>query len=403
MATPSVSMITNVIQSWEQVKLTPEVEQVVGQLVFGKFFELAPSAMDFYPFFCASQEELFNDPSFRAHSMKVIQTLDYVITSLMDIDRNVLINLGFRHSKYPGVSPEVFHPLGKALIYALKTSLASNWHPALEGAWTNVIDFLAENMTEGMLKGSNAKATVRHRLQLLSLESEPVHTIKESPMRSVSPTESDSSSCQESQSSDGLSNEEKLVIPSMPSQRTNSARISGEISSKPHADYAARPFELQEHEIDMLKLSWEAFNSKNQIVRFQNKVHKRYKVGRDEGKRRGVCFFAPSLGPKCQAASMIGKLIVHFSAEAVGTVVEMGKKHFTHYSTSDDLMRDLPIFGEILLAVLKEELEKKSLWSVEVHLVWNKFVNGLIQSMMSGAQRGSTKFTNVPKTLAQAT
>lgn len=399
MATPSVSMITKVIQSWEQVKLTPNVEEAVGQLVFGKFFDLAPSAMDLYPFFCASHEELFHDSSFRAHSTKVIQTLDYVITSLMDIDKNILIKLGFRHSKYPGVSPEFFHPLGPALIHALKTLLEPNWYPALEEAWVNVIDFLAQSMSEGIQKGSNAKATVRRHLPPLSLDSEPLLAKKESPTRSVSPTESDSC-CHESFNSDGLRNDEKRGTCFMSSQRKMSTQMKREVRSKHRVGHKARPFELKEHEVEVLQLSWGAFNTKAEIAKLQKLVLKRYKAGIYDGNRRGGCFFTPALGPKCQPATMISKVIVDCSAEAVDTAVEMGKRHITHYSSSDDLMRDLPILGEVFHKVLKEELEKKNFWSVDVQLVWNKFLNGLVASMMNGVQQVSVDLKKNPMLVA---
>ena len=97
---------------------------------------------------------------------------------------------------------------------------------------------------------------------------------------------------------------------------------------------------------------------------------------------------------------MISKVIVDCSAEAVDTAVEMGKRHITHYSSSDDLMRDLPILGEVFHKVLKEELEKKNFWSVDVQLVWNKFLNGLVASMMNGVQQVSVDLKKNPMLVA---
>jgi len=142
--------ILPVLESWEKVKQLPDYGQVFGGLVFKKLFELEPQLKNLFSFGRYEGEALFESAMFKMHSTNVAETFDYIASSLLDLDRDYLVELGQRHTQFRGVKPEYFHPLGQAVLYALETVLGDDWNAELKKGWTVVFEFLASAMTEGM-------------------------------------------------------------------------------------------------------------------------------------------------------------------------------------------------------------------------------------------------------------
>uniref|UniRef100_A0A7S2Y3F8 Globin domain-containing protein n=1 Tax=Entomoneis paludosa TaxID=265537 RepID=A0A7S2Y3F8_9STRA len=170
-----VAAISAVMSSWEHLKAIPDIKPIVGELIFGKFFELAPHAKRVFPFEGATLEDIFADPAFQAHSGRVVETFDYVVSSLMELERHILVELGERHALYPGVSPDFFAPLGSAILHALETGLSDIWTPELKEHWLQIITFLATSMSEGMIK--KKQALQKGKKKKLNLTVKEVHAI----------------------------------------------------------------------------------------------------------------------------------------------------------------------------------------------------------------------------------
>ena len=119
--------------------------------MFRKLFELAPSASRLFPFGKFEGESLFQSRIFKAHSLKVISTFDMVISSLLDIEKAPLVQLGARHACFGGVQVEHFATLGIAVVATLETVLRDDWNEKLMGHWINVISFISCSMIEGMI------------------------------------------------------------------------------------------------------------------------------------------------------------------------------------------------------------------------------------------------------------
>jgi len=174
---PNPAMAT-VMTSWEQLKQSnpDDIGPLVGKLVFGKFFQLAPQALDLFPFdgdetaanggSSSGIDEttglvLFQNKSwaFQLHSKRVVETFDMVIDGLMDLERETLVELGERHISFLAKGnedvnlPQFFGALGEALLYALQVGMGESWNATLQEAWTLVITFIATSMTEGMHRG----------------------------------------------------------------------------------------------------------------------------------------------------------------------------------------------------------------------------------------------------------
>jgi hypothetical protein len=121
-----------------------------------RIFDIAPGAWALFPFgkgFDEASDEMFQSPSFRAHSKQVVTMLDTAVSFLgpdLEVLADTLVDLGARHVSY-GVMPEHYPIVGEALIGTLAAALGEAFTDEVKGAWGGVYGFI----TTHMLKGAN--------------------------------------------------------------------------------------------------------------------------------------------------------------------------------------------------------------------------------------------------------
>ncbi|HET9823879.1 MAG TPA: globin family protein [Chitinophagaceae bacterium] len=108
---------------------------VVGDLFYGKIFEIAPAARDMFKGSMAEQ------------SRKVFSMLNYVISKLDRLDDIIgeVEKLARRHTNY-GVREEHYSVVGDALLWTLEQGLGDQWNDELKQAWAECYSILATAM-----------------------------------------------------------------------------------------------------------------------------------------------------------------------------------------------------------------------------------------------------------------
>jgi hemoglobin-like flavoprotein len=119
----------------------PEIQELsgpIGQLFFGRLFEMDPSLRAMFHQDIALQ------------SKKVMDVLTSVVARLDHFDEfePEIRALGQRHTGY-GVRPDHYDLLNNALIWALGRALDSEFYPELKAAWRAVLDSISVTMKEG--------------------------------------------------------------------------------------------------------------------------------------------------------------------------------------------------------------------------------------------------------------
>ena len=119
--------------SWAKVSAIDPV--VVGDLFYGKIFEIAPEA-----------REMFSKP-IPEQSKKVFTMLAYVISKLDHLEDIIdeVGKLARRHTTY-GVKEEHYTVVGGALLWTLEKGLGEHWNEELKEAWADCYSILATAM-----------------------------------------------------------------------------------------------------------------------------------------------------------------------------------------------------------------------------------------------------------------
>lgn len=363
--------VAMVMESWERLKLIPNVAVVVGKLVFGKFFEIAPHAMDLYPFLCGSKEELFQDEAFKAHSVQVVETLDLVVTSLRELDREVIVDLGVRHTRYPGVSPAFFIPLGKALLYALETGLKDIWDKHLKIAWLEIITFVANAMTEGMEKGQQeAKQSKQMGTKSLVDSLQPQSDV-EDPTASETETSTELRIIDE----DELDQHQRVVL----LQRKDLIEKALQNAESNDGSSMLRP-KISGEEEELLVESWGILMRCTNPQELQRSAFEKFSaVVNTQYSNRDL--------RNCQMASMIGQLIENMTDTAFHEILALGRKHIG----DKHFIRDLPLFSHFWLVAIKEKLQQEEYWNTTrgnwnatIQSIWIKFMDSIVHAMTKG-------------------
>mmetsp|Transcript_45789 Transcript_45789/g.110985 ORF Transcript_45789/g.110985 Transcript_45789/m.110985 type:complete len:160 (+) Transcript_45789:141-620(+) len=146
----SYSTVSNVIDSWEEVRRLKDYEQIVGVTLFTKLFELEPEAKAIFGFEVDADvaEELSKSPRFTKHAKYFIQMIDKALGMLgpdIELLTEILLDLGHKHVGY-GVKPEYFPSMGRALIYAVKENLGEKFNDETKDAWIEVYGALSYDM-----------------------------------------------------------------------------------------------------------------------------------------------------------------------------------------------------------------------------------------------------------------
>ncbi|KAG7351704.1 globin-like protein [Nitzschia inconspicua] len=138
----SYSTVSNVVDTWEQVRRNDNFEEIVGRELFLKFFALEPDAMVIFELDPESNlETLSKSCRFVKHSSYVIKMIDKTLAMLgpdCELLTEVLLELGQKHFCY-GVKPEYYLSMGRALIHVVETVLGeSRFTPEVKDSWVEV-------------------------------------------------------------------------------------------------------------------------------------------------------------------------------------------------------------------------------------------------------------------------
>ncbi|KAL3914454.1 MAG: hypothetical protein SGILL_006096 [Bacillariaceae sp.] len=147
--------VNAVDNSWNIIRNIPNYEQVAGEILFRKIFELAPGALGLFQFGAhfedGPEEELYQHPIFINHAKGVVSLLDVAVNLLgpdMVPVTIALKDLGARHVEY-GVLPPHYDVVGEALLYTLETALGDAWTEPVKQGWIGVYTFVSTTMIEG--------------------------------------------------------------------------------------------------------------------------------------------------------------------------------------------------------------------------------------------------------------
>ena len=100
-------------ESW--VKVQGLGHEVVGELLFRKIFEIAPEALELFPF--KDEPNMYESKKFKKHALGVVLTLEKAVENIGTDPEKItrqLKSLGSRHVKY-GVQKEHYAVVGQAL------------------------------------------------------------------------------------------------------------------------------------------------------------------------------------------------------------------------------------------------------------------------------------------------
>ncbi|KAL3931769.1 MAG: hypothetical protein SGBAC_011154 [Bacillariaceae sp.] len=190
--------IRKAVESWKHVQSDPSYYITFGEALFGRIFELAPSAVSLFHFAeggkpCETVDDFESSPMFHPHARAVLITLERALVMMLknqiyDLSET-LASLGSRHAVY-GVTTDHFKVLEAAVLDTLEETLLSKtkWTKTLKKDWEGVLNFLCKGMVVGAERGFSIK---RKERQLGELS---VATLRLKPTATVSPTTSESSS-----------------------------------------------------------------------------------------------------------------------------------------------------------------------------------------------------------------
>jgi len=162
------STILEVSQSWDVIRKISNYEDKFSALLYKKFLELEPSAIDLFHFTNDNQQEQqsskYDHPLFYEHCVAFVKMLDLVIHLLgpdVELVEEILLDLGGKNLER-GVMQETYKPFGNALLHSLQELLLSStrrastssatqafWSESKKKSWNAVYNYMTTLMTEG--------------------------------------------------------------------------------------------------------------------------------------------------------------------------------------------------------------------------------------------------------------
>jgi len=160
----SFKHVSNVTESWEKVRRIPNFENVAGELLLRKMFELHK---DFRLQFGFPENVDFNDPKvykdkkFIMHGASLVvavdKAIDYLGPDLEPLEME-LEELGSRHV-HMGAKPEHWPLVGDALFHVLEVGLGKEvFNDKLKKSYKVVYHFLAYYMIRGLLQELSSRS-----------------------------------------------------------------------------------------------------------------------------------------------------------------------------------------------------------------------------------------------------
>lgn len=128
---------------------------VFGKQIFLHIFAENPEVKKLFPFRNAWGDELITHPQFQAHSARFMRVIHQAIAHLVTIKVTfipVLKELGAKHTKMHGFSPQNFMLFKDSTMYILKREYPTTMTPECTKAWEILFDFILEQLKDGYLE-----------------------------------------------------------------------------------------------------------------------------------------------------------------------------------------------------------------------------------------------------------
>jgi hemoglobin-like flavoprotein len=144
-----------VVESWDKVKAIPNYQNIAGELLFRRIFELSPEATTLFQFangYRANDDDMYKNEMFVKHSTAVISTVTVAVGLLkegnMDTLVSVLKDLGARHAKFD-LGEAHYSLVGESLLFTLEKALGAAFTSKVNESWVGVYQTISEQMMLG--------------------------------------------------------------------------------------------------------------------------------------------------------------------------------------------------------------------------------------------------------------
>jgi len=130
----------------------------VGMLLFRNIFEIAPEAVQLFPF--RDDADIYESPVLKSHASKVVIAVGTVVDGIDNLDEvtPVLQSLGLRHVGYSVVAVH-YEVVGAALLKTLKAGLGDAFTVEAEASWRKLWAWIRTTMISDYYDESNAALT----------------------------------------------------------------------------------------------------------------------------------------------------------------------------------------------------------------------------------------------------
>jgi hypothetical protein len=146
----SIGRHYQVEQSWNKLKSIPHYQDIAGQLILTRLFELESRAL--FIFGWSPNQDILLDPSFTWHAKTTVDRVEMAVEFLgPDLEplKDDLQELGRRHYLY-GVPPAYLPFMEQAIMYALEKMLGKALKKQDRKAWRVIFKFIISCMQTGM-------------------------------------------------------------------------------------------------------------------------------------------------------------------------------------------------------------------------------------------------------------
>lgn len=144
-----------VVESWDSVKAIPNYQNIAGELLFRRIFELSPETATLFHFtqgYNATDDAMYKNEIFVKHSTAVIAVVTAAVGLLqngnMDALVSVLKDLGARHAKYD-LGEEHYSLVGESLLFTLEKVLGIAFTSKVKESWVAVYKTISDQMMLG--------------------------------------------------------------------------------------------------------------------------------------------------------------------------------------------------------------------------------------------------------------
>ena len=142
-----------VVESWTAVMDIVDYEQVAGEILLRRVFELSYDAFRLFPIakkYSYTDEALYEDDDFVSCSTAVIGTITAAVGLLESGDTDtldlVLKDVGYRYSKF---NQTHYETVGESLLFTLEMALDTDFTTKVKEAWESVFAVVKKQLARG--------------------------------------------------------------------------------------------------------------------------------------------------------------------------------------------------------------------------------------------------------------